>query len=97
VTLPAASVHQLPYGSVLLLLLAGAGVIAGNALLAMVVIPIATGYFLIVWIGSPLIIADRLVASGLAGMVVGVLLILIVLMTIRPAPKGGGECENAMI
>jgi hypothetical protein len=96
VTLPPAIVHQLPYGSILLLLLAGAGAIAGNGLLAAVIIPLATGYFLIVWIGSPLIIADRLVASGLVGMVFGVLFIVIVLMNTWRALKWSGAWRNAI-
>jgi hypothetical protein len=73
---PPAVVHQLPYGSALLLFLAGAGAVAsGPPVLAAVLIALAVGYFLVVWIGAPLMIADRLVASGLAGMGFGVVLL----------------------
>jgi hypothetical protein len=82
---PPAVVHQLPYGSVLLLFLAGAGAVAsGPPLLAAVLVPLALGYFLIVWIGAPLMIADRLMASGLAGMGFGVVLFALVLINLQP-------------
>ena len=49
-------------------------------------VPLAVGYFLVVRIAAPLLIADRFVASGVVGMMLGIAFLAIALASF-PAAK----------
>ena len=71
-TFPDPIVHQLAYGSLLLILIAGScGMAMSRPKLATILTTVGVAYMAVVWVYAPLVAADRLVISGLVGMLFG--------------------------
>lgn len=85
VTLPIAYMHHQPFGSLLLLTVAGAMTLAGcGTAVARLALALALGYFAVVWLWHPLAIAERVQWTALAGLAYGVLLVQGATATGRP-------------
>jgi hypothetical protein len=79
-TFPDPIVHQLGYGSLLLILVAGSCAAAmSRPGIASTLTTIGVAYMAVVWIYAPLAVAERLVISGLVGMLFGCALIAVCL------------------
>lgn len=75
-TLPIAYMHHQPFGALLLVTVAGAVTLAAcGPLASRLAVVVALGYFTVVWIVPPLVIADRVQWTAVAGMAYGAVLL----------------------
>jgi hypothetical protein len=80
-------VIQLGYGSIFMLLIAGACGISGTQpRLALPLTAIAIAYAAFVWIGAPLVVAERIFISALVGACFGLVLIVVSLLFLSALP-----------
>jgi len=94
-TLPRAVMHQQAYGSVLLLVIAGAVAIANlRALPSRLLVAAALTYFAVVWIVHPLSIAERLYWPAVFAMGQGALLAWLAAMWIDQGPTAGSPSKH---
>lgn len=76
--------HHVAYAALLLLLCSGAAMLAQrHRAIAAASCVLAGGYALVVWVGAPILAADRLVFTALAGMAAGAVVIVSAILALQ--------------